>query len=68
MACIKRNIGVECLSEDQTSGWQCCCCNPSLLQKLTLQLEKAMCCVEVDVSSSDSDSDNSDTDRDVSIR
>ncbi|XP_048324064.1 protein CHROMATIN REMODELING 20 isoform X2 [Ziziphus jujuba] len=67
MACIKRNIGMECLTEVQTSGWHCCCCRPSLLQRLTLQLEKAMGFGGVVVSSSDSDSDNSDTDIDVAI-
>lgn len=59
---------MECLTEVQTSGWHCCCCRPSLLQRLTLQLEKAMGFGGVVVSSSDSDSDNSDTDIDVAIR
>ncbi|XP_062144100.1 protein CHROMATIN REMODELING 20 isoform X4 [Alnus glutinosa] len=58
--CIKRNIGGECLSEIQTSGWKCCCCQPSVLQGLSLQLEKAMGSGDLMVSSSDSDSDNSD--------
>lgn len=62
--CIKRNIGAECLSEIQTLGWKCCCCRPSLLQRLSLQLEKAMGSGILIVSSSDSDSDNSDSDSD----
>ncbi|KAL5566846.1 hypothetical protein UlMin_030010 [Ulmus minor] len=60
--CIKGNIGLECLSEVQTSGWQCCCCRPSLLQKLILQFDKAMSCGKLIVSSSESDSDSSDSD------
>ncbi|GMY20566.1 protein CHROMATIN REMODELING 20, partial [Fagus crenata] len=63
--CIKRNIGVECLSEIRTLGWKCCCCRPSLLQRLSLQLEKAMGSGDLILSSSDTDSDNSDTDANV---
>lgn len=59
---------MEFFSEVQISGWQCCSCRPSLLQKLTLQLEKALDRVELIVSSSDSDSDTSDSDIDVSMR
>ncbi|PON55514.1 P-loop containing nucleoside triphosphate hydrolase [Parasponia andersonii] len=68
MICIKRNIGAECLSEVQTFSWQCCCCRPGLLQKLTLELDKAMGCGKTVVSSSESESDNSDGDHlDVSL-
>lgn len=74
MICIKRNIGTECLSEVQNASWQCCCCRPGLLQKLTLELEKAMV-VERSIdsssdsdSSSESDSDNSNADVDVALR
>ncbi|KAK9292419.1 hypothetical protein L1049_020389 [Liquidambar formosana] len=68
-ACIKRNIGEECLSEVQVSCWQCCCCSPSLMQRLTLELEKAISCrgLTVSSSSSDIDSENSDADIDVAI-
>ncbi|XP_011038466.1 PREDICTED: protein CHROMATIN REMODELING 20-like isoform X2 [Populus euphratica] len=66
-ACIKRNIGEEYLYKDAVSGWQCCCCSPSLLQRLTSQLEKAMGSGDIMVSSSDSDSDSSDTNDDVTI-
>lgn len=65
-SCVKRNLGEECFSKAKVSGWQCCCCIPSILQHLTLQLEKAIGSVEV-VSSSDSDSDSSDGDGVVSI-
>ncbi|KAL0732506.1 hypothetical protein Bca4012_008715 [Brassica carinata] len=41
-SCIKRNIGDECLSEAQSYGWDCCCCAPLPLQRLTLELEKAI--------------------------
>lgn len=60
--CIKRNIGEDCLSEIRSSGWQCCCCSPSLLERLTSELEKALKYVDLTVSSSDSDSENSDAD------
>jgi transcriptional regulator ATRX len=66
--CIKRNIGGEWLSEIQTSGWKCCCCQPSLLQGLLLQLEKAMGSGDLMVSSSDSDSDNSDAGVNIAFR
>ncbi|KAG2693959.1 hypothetical protein I3760_08G119200 [Carya illinoinensis] len=59
-SCVKRNIGMDCLSEIQTSGWKCCSCRPSLLHRLSLQLEKAMGSVDFIVSSSDSGSDDSD--------
>lgn len=64
-SCIKRNIGMEYLSEAQSSVWKCCCCCPSLLQNLTSQLEKSLDCQEFVISSSDSDSDNSDADIDA---
>lgn len=66
--CIKRNIGEEYLSKVQASGWKCCCCSPTLLQRLTLELEKAMGSGDLMVTSSDSDSENSDTDVSVVIR
>ncbi|KAJ6379971.1 hypothetical protein OIU76_016599 [Salix suchowensis] len=66
-ACIKRNIGEEYLSKVLVSGWQCCCCSPSLLQRFTSQLEKAMGPVDIMFSSSDSDSDSSDTNDGVTI-
>ncbi|KAJ7978158.1 Protein CHROMATIN REMODELING [Quillaja saponaria] len=65
--CIKKNIGIECLSEAQASSWDCCCCCPSLLEGLSSQLEKAMGSGDIIVSSSDSDSDNSDTDVDITV-
>lgn len=66
-SCVKRNLGEECFSRAKVSGWQCCCCIPSILQHLTLQLEKAIGSVEI-ASSSDSDSDSSDGESVVSIR
>ncbi|KAK6288945.1 hypothetical protein POUND7_000486 [Theobroma cacao] len=65
--CIRRNIGEECLLEAQASGWQCCFCLPSLLQKLTSELERAMGCRDTMVSSSDSESENSDADINTAI-
>ncbi|KAM1354098.1 hypothetical protein ACFX2H_033496 [Malus domestica] len=65
--CIKRNIGEECLSDAQTSGWQCCFCCPSLLKTLTSQLEQAISSQDLIISSSDSDSDSSDSEIDVAI-
>lgn len=67
-SCLKRNLGEECLLKVQLSGWQCCCCSPSVLQQLTLQLEKAIGSIAPMISSSDSDSDSSDADITVSIR
>ncbi|KAF7133119.1 hypothetical protein RHSIM_Rhsim09G0133300 [Rhododendron simsii] len=64
---LQRNLGEECLLKVQLSGWQCCCCSPSVLQQLTLQLEKAIGSVAPMISSSDSDSDSSDADITVSI-
>ncbi|KAM7532167.1 hypothetical protein LguiB_035577 [Lonicera macranthoides] len=67
-ACIQRNLGKECLLEVQQSGWKCCCCTPSILQRLTSQLEKAIASKSLMVSSSDSDSDDSeDSDEDVNV-
>ncbi|KAJ8760391.1 hypothetical protein K2173_015058 [Erythroxylum novogranatense] len=60
--CVKRNVGEEYLSIIKASGWQCCCCSPSLLQKLTSDLEKAIGSVDKMVMSSDSDSESSDAD------
>ncbi|KAK9078052.1 hypothetical protein SSX86_002109 [Deinandra increscens subsp. villosa] len=58
--CIKKNLGEECLLKARDVGWQCCCCSPSILQALTLQLEKAFTSRSESSSSSDSDSDDSD--------
>lgn len=67
--CIKRNIGEECLSKAQASGWSCCCCAPSQLKNLTSELEKALGSGYISVSSSsDSESENSDADKSVGIR
>ncbi|XAR65788.1 DNA helicase [Bertholletia excelsa] len=60
--CMKRNFGKECLLKVDMPDWQCCQCMPSMLQELTLQLEKAIKLVDSIVSSSDSDSDDSDGD------
>lgn len=60
--CVKRNLGEAYLSEAQASCWQCCYCSPSLLQRLTLEFERALGSEAVIVSSSDSDSENSDED------
>ncbi|XP_071702520.1 protein CHROMATIN REMODELING 20 [Rutidosis leptorrhynchoides] len=60
-SCIKKNLGEECLLKARDPGWQCCCCSPSQLRPLTLQLEKAFeSRSESSSSSSDSDSDASD--------
>lgn len=66
--CIKRNLGEEFLSKVQTSGWQCCGCYPSVLQRLTLELDEAMGLEGVEVSSSNSDSDTSDSGIDTETR
>ncbi|XP_052191334.1 protein CHROMATIN REMODELING 20 [Diospyros lotus] len=67
VACMRRNFGEACLLKAKVSGWECCCCSPSILQPLTTQLEKALGSVDSPSSSSDSDSDNSDGDISVSI-
>ncbi|KAI3725381.1 hypothetical protein L1987_65168 [Smallanthus sonchifolius] len=59
-SCIKKNLGEECLLKARDLGWQCCCCSPSILQPLTLQLEKAFTSRSESSSSSDSDSESSD--------
>lgn len=58
-SCIKKNLGEDCLLKAQNSGWQCCCCSPSILQPLTSLLEKAFTSRSESSSSSDSDSDDS---------
>ncbi|CAJ1976268.1 unnamed protein product [Sphenostylis stenocarpa] len=58
--CLKKNLGVELVPGDQASSRHCCCCHPNLLQRLSLQLEKAVGSANVIVSSSSSDSDDSD--------
>ncbi|KAK1581796.1 hypothetical protein Q3G72_009099 [Acer saccharum] len=65
--CVKSNLGEAYLSEAQASCWQCCCCSPSLLQRLKLELEKAMGSEDVIVSSSESDSENSDAENNLTI-
>ncbi|XP_012089374.1 protein CHROMATIN REMODELING 20 isoform X2 [Jatropha curcas] len=63
--CIKRNIGEDCLSKAQASGWQCCCCLPSQLQRLTSELEIAMGSGDLMDTSSDSESEDSDADTNI---
>ncbi|XP_055834893.1 protein CHROMATIN REMODELING 20 isoform X2 [Solanum dulcamara] len=58
--CIRRNLGEEILLGIKTSGWQCCCCSPSILHPLVSVLEKIMESQGLVDSSTDSDSDNSD--------
>ncbi|XP_022742818.1 protein CHROMATIN REMODELING 20 isoform X3 [Durio zibethinus] len=65
--CIRRNIGEEFMLDVLASGWQCCCCLPSLLQKLTSELVRAMGSQDTIVSSSDSESENSDTNINTAI-
>ncbi|CAH9080492.1 unnamed protein product [Cuscuta epithymum] len=61
--CIQRNLGEELLLGIKASGWECCCCSPNILKKLSVELEKAIESrqIETDDSSSDSDSDSSDS-------
>ncbi|XP_031283826.1 protein CHROMATIN REMODELING 20 isoform X1 [Pistacia vera] len=65
--CVQRNISEACLSEIQASSWQCCCCSPSLLQRLTLEFEKAIGSGDLTVSSSESDSESSDADNNLTV-
>lgn len=65
--CVRKNIGEKYLLEVQASGWQCCCCSPTILQKLTSDLERAMGSSDTTVSSSDSESENSDADISTSV-
>ncbi|XP_071920989.1 protein CHROMATIN REMODELING 20-like isoform X4 [Coffea arabica] len=65
--CIKRNLGEKILLQVQKTGWQCCCCIPSMLQDLTLQLEKVVESDGLTDSSSDTDSDDSDANIDIVI-
>ncbi|KAJ4837536.1 hypothetical protein Tsubulata_045657 [Turnera subulata] len=68
-SCIRKNIGEECLSNVQTSGWQCCCCSPSLIERLSLELEKAVRSKDQIATSSESDSgDSDDSDADNNVR
>ncbi|MCD7462186.1 hypothetical protein HAX54_047949 [Datura stramonium] len=67
--CIRRNLGEEILLGIKTSGWQCCCCSPSILHPLVSALEKIMESQGLVDSSTDTDSDNSDaSDADVNGR
>lgn len=65
-ACIARNFGEERLSEAKTSGWQCCCCSPTLLHGFILECQKAI--GGLVVSSSDSDLELSGARMDVTVR
>lgn len=66
--CVKRNISEACLSDEvQASCWQCCCCSPSLLKRLTSELGRAVGSENLIVSSSESDSENSDADNNLKI-
>ncbi|KAI4350074.1 hypothetical protein L6164_010597 [Bauhinia variegata] len=65
--CVRKNLGVECLSEIHATGWHCCCCRPDLLQRLSSKLEKAMASAGILVSGSSSDSDSSDSEVNVTI-
>lgn len=53
--CLSKNFGEECLSEAKVTGWQCCCCQPSQLEHLISECDKAL---SGDVESSDPESDN----------
>ncbi|KAF6144435.1 hypothetical protein GIB67_024662 [Kingdonia uniflora] len=68
ITCIKRNIGEERLSEYQTDGWHCCCCSPSLLQRLTVECKKAVVAKGLVISSTNSDSELSNSDISAPIR
>uniref|UniRef100_A0ACD5WXU6 Uncharacterized protein n=5 Tax=Avena sativa TaxID=4498 RepID=A0ACD5WXU6_AVESA len=53
--CLSKNFGEECLSEAKVTGWQCCCCQPSQLEHLISECDKAL---SGHVESSDPESDN----------
>nr|XP_043631904.1 protein CHROMATIN REMODELING 20 [Erigeron canadensis] len=63
-SCIKKNLGEECFLKARDFGWECCCCSPSILKPLTLQLEKAFISRSESSSSSESDSDDSEDSED----
>ncbi|PIA40011.1 hypothetical protein AQUCO_02500020v1 [Aquilegia coerulea] len=65
--CIKRNSGEALLLEFQASGWHCFCCSPSLLERLSVECEKALAAKGYVISSSESDSDLSGADINGSI-
>ncbi|KAL3523379.1 hypothetical protein ACH5RR_016213 [Cinchona calisaya] len=65
--CIKRNLGEKTLLQVQKSGWQCCCCFPSMLQHLTPLMENVTESGSVTDSSSDTDSDDSDVSSSIGI-
>ncbi|CAN0903300.1 Protein CHROMATIN REMODELING 20 [Linum grandiflorum] len=65
--CITKNIGQECRPDSLACGWQCCCCLPNLLDRLTGELEKAVESVDSMDASSDSDSENSESNINVAI-
>jgi hypothetical protein len=53
--CLSKNFGEECLSEAKVTGWECCCCQPSQLEHLISECDKAL---SGDAESSDPESDN----------
>ncbi|XP_037405485.1 protein CHROMATIN REMODELING 20-like isoform X1 [Triticum dicoccoides] len=52
--CLLKNLGEKCISEAKVTGWQCCCCQPSQLEHLVSECDKALSGVE----SSDLEGDN----------
>lgn len=52
--CLLKNLGEKCISEAKVTGWQCCCCQPSQLEHLISECDKALSGVE----SSDLEGDN----------
>ncbi|CAI0433576.1 unnamed protein product [Linum tenue] len=65
--CITKNISDVCRLDSLAFGWQCCCCSPSLLDRLTSELEKAIGSADSIITSSDSGSENSDAEIGVTI-
>jgi hypothetical protein len=64
-SCIARNLGEECLSDATTvMSWQCCCCFPSLLEKVISQYERALVSTP-EPSISESGSDHSEAENGV---
>ncbi|CAM0956915.1 unnamed protein product [Alopecurus aequalis] len=53
--CLSNNFGEECLAEAKVTGWRCCCCQPSQLEHLISECDKAL---SGGVESSDPESDN----------
>lgn len=65
--CIKRNLGEKILLQVQKTGWQCCCCIPSMLQDVISQSEKVVESDGLTDSSSDTDSGDSAANIDIGI-